>query len=90
MNTQKQEKFNELVSNFLLNFENVFDIDWDLTKEIISNDPEGNFINEGGSFIRPMCGNESSNWNNRGALLAAYRALVQEAERMGIFKSDLS
>ena len=90
MNVKEQEKLNELVCNFLLNFENVFDIDWNLTKEIISNDPEGNFIDEGGTFIRPLCGNESSNWSNRGALLAAYRKLVQEAERVGIFKSDLS
>lgn len=89
MNSKEQEKFNGLVCNFLLSFENVFDIDWENTRSIISDDADGVFIAEDGSFIRPLCGDESNNWNNRGALLAAYRSLVKESERLGIFKSDL-
>lgn len=89
MNTKEQENFNNLVYVFLLSFENVFDIDWEHTKSMITEDTEGMYIAETGSFIRPMCGNESNNWHNRGSLLSAYRSLVKEGERLGILKSDL-
>ena len=56
--------------DFLADFENVFDHDWDLTKDRIG---DADFVS--GTFINPGVSDESDNWANRGSLLASYRRL---------------
>ena len=67
------EKLLRAYESFLGAFELVFDNDWEMTLGRIA-DPD--FISEKGTFLRPGVDDESNNWANRGALLAAYRELI--------------
>jgi Uma2 family endonuclease len=68
----------EAISRFIISFELVFGIDWDLTKSYIADDC---FIRENGTFIQPDVSDESNNWWNRGSLLSAYRHLIEVLEK---------
>lgn len=57
---------------FLAHFENVFDHDWEQTKDRIG---DADFVP--GTFLAPGVPDESDNWANRGSLLASYRRLKQ-------------
>lgn len=69
------------ISNFVTSFELVFDNDWQVTKNCIT---DQYFIKEGYTFIEPGVNDESSNWWNRGSLLSAYRDLVEVLEKNNI------
>lgn len=82
-------KLLESIRDFMDSFELVFGIDWDVTREAIADDPNGINIAPTGTFLEPDVVDESSNWHNRGALLARYRRLLAALEREGIYSSDL-
>ncbi|OUM34737.1 hypothetical protein B8W72_09750 [Pseudomonas putida] len=67
-------ELNTLISNFLLNFDSVFNEDWDHTKICIQ---EGKyFFSPSGTFLNPKVKDEQNNWANRASLLNSYRELV--------------
>jgi len=67
---------------FLERFEATFgDADWPTTQDNLADAARGYFIAPGGTFLEPGVADEAANWGNRGALLAAYRALRAELER---------
>jgi hypothetical protein len=81
------------VREFLSAFEEVFDKDWDYTKEKLGIRAETQqqkeaaakagletipMIAEAGTFIHPGVDDEIEDWGHRGRLLAAYRALSAE------------
>lgn len=68
------KELNQLISNFLSSFHAVFDLDWDYTKNIITDDF---YIHPSGSFIFPNVSDEENNWSNRAGLLSSYRELVE-------------
>ena len=68
------KELNQLISNFLSSFHAVFDLDWDYTKNIITDDF---YIHPSGSFISPNVSDEENNWSNRAGLLSSYRELVE-------------
>lgn len=78
------------MKEFLLAFEEVFDKDWQYTKEMLGihdETPEQkqaaaelgletiDIIAEEGAFLNPLVEDEIENWGNRGNLLAVYRKL---------------
>lgn len=66
---------------FLESFEAVFgETDWPVTLANLQNDAEY-FIDPNGTFLEPYVEDESNNWGNRGALLAAYRGLQAELSK---------
>lgn len=71
---RRLDEYNQLVLDFVETFNLVFENDWDFTKDLIDST---SFISEHGSFIDPRVEDESNNWANRGALLHAYRKLVE-------------
>jgi hypothetical protein len=66
----------------------VFDIDWEFTSEQLHVRTEPWFIAPGATFLRPGVDDESNNWANRGALLAAYRDAVRVLRSRGIPLED--
>lgn len=82
------ETLRRQLAEFMGCFETLFDNEWDLTRTIISDDQPGHFIAKGGTFLNPGVGDqegdESSNWHNRGNLLAAYRNLAETMTVAGI------
>ena len=68
-------------------FELVFDGDWPTTETNMA--PSARFIDRRGTFIRPRVKDESNNWANRGALLGAYRHLLQCMEDCGVQREEL-
>jgi len=79
--SESMREIEEAVSSFVSSFELVFDNDWEMTKNCITDDC---FIRNNGTFIQPGVGDETSNWWNRGSLLAAYRHLVEVLEKNNI------
>lgn len=71
------------IQRFVSSFEGVFDNDWERTQICIANPKH--LIAPGCTFLEPGVKDESSNWANRGSLLAYYRDL-KEVMR----KNDLS
>jgi hypothetical protein len=74
------------IENFLNEFEQVFDKDWEYTKEILGivneteeqKKPEGiYFIAPDGTFLNPKVEDEIENWGYRGGLLIEYRKLKE-------------
>jgi hypothetical protein len=66
------------LEGFLARFETAFgEADWQTTRDCVSCD---DLIRPGGTFLEPGVDDESSNWWNRGALLASYRRLKTELE----------
>jgi hypothetical protein len=61
---------------FIEAFEQVFRHDWDFSKDILQSDTLKFYIVPGGTFLDPGIDDEFNNWSSRGALLAAYRKLV--------------
>ena len=56
----------------------VFDHDWDHTLGCLSDEYRQYFIDPDGTFLQPNVSDESNNWANRGAFLAAYRRAKEE------------
>ena len=73
------------VNSFVDRFELVFNFDWTTTQANLE-DPR-HFIDDGGTFVQPLVDDESSNWGNRGSLLAAYRELRSCMEKCGVRQS---
>lgn len=69
------KELNQLISNFLLSFDGVFDNDWEHTKLCIQDSKY--LISEDGTFINPKVVDEENNWANRAILLRNYRALLE-------------
>jgi hypothetical protein len=80
----------DIVLEFLEAFEEVFDKDWDYTKQMlgISGQTEDQKLSDAelglvampivaddGTFVHPKVEDEVEDWGNRARLLAAYRAL---------------
>lgn len=80
--SENVRKLEEAISDFVTSFELVFDIDWQMTKNCIA-DPSY-LIENSGTFIHPGVDDESSNWWNRGNLLASYRHLIEVLEKHSI------
>ncbi|NET70453.1 MAG: hypothetical protein F6K62_05495 [Sphaerospermopsis sp. SIO1G2] len=76
-----RRELEEAISNFIISFEGVFDHDWDMTKNCITDDC---FIRDNGTFIQPGVSDESNNWWNRGSLLSAYRHLIEVLDKNNI------
>jgi hypothetical protein len=74
------------LSDFIFAFEGVFDNDWEFTQNNISPEHADLFIGKGGSFLNPLVSDEGNNWGNRGALLSAYRNLVETMKNRGIYQ----
>lgn len=55
----------------------VFDLNWEMTSGQLEAPHLPWVIAAGGTFLRPNVEDESNNWANRGALLAAYRRAVE-------------
>ena len=71
--------------SFVASFETMFgDADWDVTRDNILSE---HLICPGCTFLEPGVVDPSSNWWNRGALLAALRALKAELERLQIVQA---
>jgi hypothetical protein len=69
------KELNNLISEFLVSFSLVFDLDWDHTKMCIE---ESKFyIDSDGSFLNPGVEDEENNWANRARLLDSYRNLIR-------------
>ena len=83
----------DLIREFLDAFEEVFDRDWNYTKQMlgIRNETEEQkrtaaasgmqtipIVAEDGTFVHPKVKDEVEDWGNRARLLAAYRALRKE------------
>lgn len=75
---KNHNEFNTLISNFLLSFDAVFDVDWDYTKMCIQE--SGYFFSKNASFLEPRVPDEENNWSNRAALLKSYRELLKYIE----------
>ena len=84
-----------LVENFLKALEEVFDLDWPHSKEMLGIQDETEaqkkeaaklgletiqIISADGTFLNPKVPDESEDWGNRGKLLDAYRALKRVVE----------
>lgn len=69
------KELNQLITNFMLSFNFVFDLDWEHTSLCLE-DSKG-FIDSRGTFINPLVQDEENNWTNRGTLLNDYRELVE-------------
>jgi hypothetical protein len=67
-------ELNTLISTFLLNFDAVFNRDWDHTQMCIQESKY--FFNQNGTFVEPKVADEENNWSNRAALLKSYRELL--------------
>lgn len=69
------EELNQLISDFMISFDLVFDNDWDHTKSCLEKSQY--YIEGQGTFIKPLVQDEGNNWSNRGYLLTSYRNLVE-------------
>jgi hypothetical protein len=73
---KNQAKFYGLVSEFLMNFSLVFDVDWEHTRLSLGDNIPDFVISKSGTFISPRVRDEANNWSSRGALLHSYRELI--------------
>ncbi|WP_148255302.1 TIR domain-containing protein [Aidingimonas lacisalsi] len=69
------KEFNNLISEFLVSFNLVFDIDWDHTKMCIEDSRY--LIDSEATFLSPGVDDEENNWANRARLLTSYRNLIE-------------
>ena len=81
MEPENIHELEEAIAEFVSSFKLVFDYDWEMTKLSIFSK---HLIEENGTFIQPGVSDESSNWWNRGSLLASYRHLIEVLEKNGI------
>ncbi len=80
----------ETINEFIITFEQVFDKDWNYTKEQLGIAEETQeqkqntieagfesifFISPGGTFLNPKVEDETEDWGYRGKLLIEYRKL---------------
>jgi hypothetical protein len=79
---EKDQLLQQKMLNFLEVFELVFDHDWQYTRDAIV---EGSFIAPRASFVEPGVEDEDANWGNRGALLIAYRDLLDSLVKQGLW-----
>jgi hypothetical protein len=71
--------------HFLQSFDAVFGAaDWDVTVENLSAEGCHFLIRPGATFLEPGVADEWANWHNRGALLEAYRKLLDELAKAQI------
>ena len=79
--SENMHELEEAISSFLTSFEIVFDNDWDMTKNCIT---DTCFIEDNATFLQPGVSDESNNWWNRGSLLSSYRHLAKVLEKNNI------
>jgi hypothetical protein len=68
-------ELNQMISNFMLSYHAVFDLDWEHTQHCI--EAGELFIHPNGTFIEPRVADEENNWASRVHLLDSYRELVE-------------
>ena len=78
---QHQEQLQRALAEFVGAFEVVFRYDWPYTRTMIGDEAEG------ATFIEPGLADETEDWGARGALLEAYRRLVEAMEQCGLSPS---
>lgn len=78
------DEFKKLLTDFISNFELVFDEDWEFSKGCLRDDFQKNFVAPDGTFLNPGVDDESNNWANRGQLLHTYRNLIAEMQKQGM------
>ena len=78
----------EAIDAFASMFELMFDNDWRTTQTNIGE--SSSLIDRKGTFLRPRVADEDNNWADRGALLGAYRHLLQCMEDCSIQRKQLS
>lgn len=83
--TPAEQALFELVQGMAL----VFDHDWEMTVSQLSISTDPWVIAPQGTFLRPHVADESNNWANRGAVLAAYRHAVQILRARGVDPENL-
>lgn len=71
-------ELNTLISDFLQNFDAVFNGDWNHTQMCIQESEY--FFSQNGTFVNPKIEDEENNWSNRAVLLKSYRALLAYIE----------
>lgn len=86
-------KRNKITKEFIKTFEEVFDKDWNYTKEMLGIYEETeeqkknaeemgletiDIISKDGTFLNPKIENETENWGNRAKLLELYRKLKNQ------------
>ena len=77
----------QAIDEFASMFELVFDNDWPTTRTNM--EEAAHLIDRQGTFLRPLVEDEDNNWANRGALLGAYRHLLQCMNDCGIQRKPL-
>jgi hypothetical protein len=68
------KELNQLISDFLISFDVVFDSDWEHT--LLSLETPSFYIDPKGTFTDPKVPDEENNWANRATLLNSYRTLI--------------
>ena len=84
MMVRTSKPFVEKVVRFVEMFWVVFDNDWWMTKATLGVSEGNGAVADDGSFLNPQVDDESNNWANRGALLAAYRDLTKAMGQLGL------
>jgi hypothetical protein len=83
------EKLEDLISNFVTNFEALFDWDWDHTNGCLRDDLIEYFISPSGTFINPNVVDEGNDWGNRPGLLNSYRKIKEFMSEYDISTFDI-
>jgi|SRR5579884_1986459 len=81
---KSSKPFIQKVVRFIETFWAVFDNDWEFTTCRLGIMDENYYIEEGATFLHPGVVDESNNWANRGAILAAYRDLLTAMRQFGL------
>jgi len=86
----QNEELKKRLQEFISCFELVLDVDWDYTKNSISDEY---LIDNHRTFLDPFpgehyTGGKGDNWGNRSSFLAAYRELKAFAISEGLYNPD--
>ena len=84
MLVKTSKPFVDKLVRFVEMFWVVFDNDWLMTKKFLRVGENDGTVAPEGTFLSPNVGDESNNWANRGALLAAYRELTKAMGQLGL------
>jgi hypothetical protein len=72
------DDFEKAVAEFIWSVAELFDQDWQYTKDMFP------FIEQGGTFLEPHLDDEAENWGNRAFFLERFRKLRRLMRERGI------